>query len=150
MHLQTSSLVFVAFFILLAKLAMFAVMSRKIDTLLVLSALFILLAQVAMHLLDGVGDNTAFRVNIMCSVITATAVYNLHRAIRIVTKSGPAALSKAPAEIDVYLDLLWICKKLRHTNHDTEFARHSQHDLRTMSTRVITHCIGCMRSPLSH
>jgi hypothetical protein len=58
------------------------------------AALFVLLAQLAMHVLDGVGENKAFRVNLLCTVLSASAVYHLHRAIRTVTRNVPAALSE--------------------------------------------------------
>ena len=58
------------------------------------TALFVALSQLAMHMLDGLAETQAFRVNIMCSLFSACAVYHLHRSIRTVTRNGPAALSE--------------------------------------------------------
>ena len=53
--------------------------------------LFIASANLAMWLFASLGENTAYRVNLMCAILTAMAVYNLHRAARIITRSSAAA-----------------------------------------------------------
>jgi hypothetical protein len=49
--------------------------------------LFVALAQLAMTAFSQLGGNKAFRVNLMCALLTASAVFHLHRAARIVTNS---------------------------------------------------------------
>jgi hypothetical protein len=53
--------------------------------------LFVILARAAMWVLRGFGENAAYRVNVMCSAMTAAGVYNLHRAARALTRCGAAA-----------------------------------------------------------
>lgn len=57
--------------------------------------LFVLLAQAAMWAFRGVGENAGYRVNVMCAVMTAMGVYNLHRAGRALTGCGAAATMAA-------------------------------------------------------
>ena len=54
--------------------------------------LFVALAQLAMHGFASLGENKAYRVNLLCVIMTAMAVYNLHRTVRIVTRSASAAM----------------------------------------------------------
>jgi hypothetical protein len=53
--------------------------------------LFVAGANFAMWLFSSLGENKAYRVNLMCAIMTAVGVYNLHRAARIVTGSSAAA-----------------------------------------------------------
>jgi hypothetical protein len=53
--------------------------------------LFVACANLAMWLFASLGENKAYRVNLMCAVMTAIGVYNLHRAARIITGSSAAA-----------------------------------------------------------
>jgi hypothetical protein len=53
--------------------------------------LFVACANLAMWLFASLGENKAYRVNLMCAIMTAIGVYNLHRAARIITGSSAAA-----------------------------------------------------------
>jgi len=53
--------------------------------------LFIACANVAMWLFARLGENKAYRVNLMCAIMTVVGVYNLHRAVRIISGSSAAA-----------------------------------------------------------
>jgi hypothetical protein len=57
--------------------------------------LFVACANLAMWLFASLGENKAYRVNLMCAMMTAAGVYNLHRAARIVTGSSAAATAGA-------------------------------------------------------
>ncbi|EKX50366.1 hypothetical protein GUITHDRAFT_104174 [Guillardia theta CCMP2712] len=53
--------------------------------------LFVLLARGAMSLFASLGENKAYRVNLMCAMLTAAGVYHLHRAARVMTGSDSSA-----------------------------------------------------------
>ena len=57
--------------------------------------LFVACANLAMWLFASLGENKAYRVNLMCAMMTAAGVYNLHRAARIITGSSAAATAGA-------------------------------------------------------
>lgn len=57
--------------------------------------LFVALSQGAMWAFRGLGGSPAYRVNLMCSLFSAGAVYNLHRAVKVLTGDGSAALVAA-------------------------------------------------------
>eukprot|EP00960_Hanusia_phi_P049055 759333-Hanusia_phi.AAC.2 len=56
--------------------------------------LFVMLARVSMRLFASLGENKAYRVNLMCAMLTAAGVYHLHRAVRAMAgRSSSATLA---------------------------------------------------------
>lgn len=67
--------------------------------------LFIALANLAMKVFASLGENTAYRVNLLCSIFTVLGVYNLHRAVRITT--GRSCAATIAAGMYGFSPLIW-------------------------------------------